>query len=203
MFYQLTKYLVQYNNVSIPEIGSFKLLQQPARLDVAEKLVYPPSYSLLHDHNDHVGYHQSQHLFEFNNDGAGSDQLIQFGKGFRKSLTLNKFSWSGMGVFENGEIGPISFQPNEILIDGLQPIVANKVLRENVQHTVLVGENEVLKGGILDEIVAPANRKKVAVIAGWILAALAAAFIIFYLYNQGFQSPASGTTMKAVPASAK
>ena len=200
MFAQLTKYLVHYHNVSIPEVGSVKLQREPARHDVAEKLIYPPLYSIKFDRSENVKKHQLEYIaVESGSDlNAVEHKLQKLGKEFRTEVQLKSFSWNKIGLFTDRNATALSFQPTAIVIEVLQPIVANKVIRGNAQHTVLIGENEMLKGGILDEIIAPVKRKKYVLLIGWMLVLLAIAFIVFYLYSEGFQSLSSGTRIKAV-----
>lgn len=58
MFSAATKYLIQKRSLRIPQVGSFTIVQQPATLDIAEKLMYPPLYSYDYA-TDNAGYQQA------------------------------------------------------------------------------------------------------------------------------------------------
>ena len=57
------------------------------------------------------------------------------------------FYWKGFGWlrFTSDEM---SFEPDEIRLEALQPMSAERVLRKNVQHSVLVGDQEITSGQV-------------------------------------------------------
>ena len=57
MYQQLAKYLSQFKQVSIPQVGTFELVQQSAMLDVASKLIQPPTYLPQYSDKDFVILH--------------------------------------------------------------------------------------------------------------------------------------------------
>jgi hypothetical protein len=74
------------------------------------------------------------------------------------------------------------------------PVQANRVIRENAHHSVLVGEREMHSGDtsyINSET--KAISRSIPVIIGWIIAVLAVAFIGYYLYKNNFHPFSSGT----------
>ena len=62
VFNQLTKYLVQYKRVSIPSVGTILLVQQPAQLNVADKIIEPPTVSAELREDVVVPEHQLKYL---------------------------------------------------------------------------------------------------------------------------------------------
>lgn len=202
MFQQLTKYFTQYKQVSIPEVGSFELVYQSATLDVANKLLQPPSYFTNYSKTDLVKEHQLNFLaVHLQTDKPSVEkQLIQFGKELKNQIQSDSFLWKGIGRLENRDTR-ILFHPDYAETEVLQPIVAERVLREDAMHTVLVGEKEVQRSHVPETAIDSLRKKPVAIIVGWILAVLAIGAILFMLYRGNFQSTATGNKWKVTPSS--
>jgi hypothetical protein len=126
------------------------------------------------------------------------EELENFGNELRKRIQQEIFFWKGVGKLEAADAKMV-FHPDVLEIKGLQPIPAEKVLRKNVQHTVLRGEQEVVSGSFYEEEKIIAKRKSLVVTIGWIVVVLAVAISIFYLYQNGLKATASGTEMKVEP----
>lgn len=201
MFQQLTTYLAQYKQVSIPQVGSFELVLQPATLDVASKLIEPPLYLPQYSVKDFVPEHQLNFLaLDLNtNREQVKERLEDFGKELKRKIQYEVFSWKGIGRLENAD-KELVFYPDDLLIKGFQPVPAKKVLRKNVQHTVLRGEQEVISASFYDEEKKIVKKRSISSLAGWIVVILSVAFIGFYVYKEGFRTTSSGTRMKVVPA---
>lgn len=202
MFQQLTKYLTQFKQVSIPEVGSFELVYRSATLDVGKKLLQPPSYFTNYSNSDFVKEHQLNFLAaNLQTDKPSVEkQLAQFGKELKKRIQAGSFLWKGIGRLENKDT-QILFHP--YLSDapaGLQPLNAEKIIREDALHTVLVGEREVQKSHLQETVIDSFRKKPVAIIVGCILAAIAVGFILYMLYKGNFQATATGNKWKIVPS---
>jgi hypothetical protein len=197
VYQQLATYLQQYKQVSIPQVGSFELIPQPAILDVASKLILPPLYLPQYSNKDSVKEHQLNFLaLDLNTDkDIVREQLENFGRELKTKIQGGALAWKGVGRLESEEAKMI-FHPDVIEIRGLKPIAAEKVLRKNVQHTVLRGEQEVLSASFHDEEKKIGKKKSVGSLVGWIVVALSVVFIAVYLYSNGFKTTASGTKMK-------
>lgn len=200
MYQQLAKYLSQYKQVSIPQVGTFELVPQPSTLDVASKLIYPPSYATRYSDSVSVKDHQLNFLaLDLN---AGRDQALEelenFGRELKRKIQGGVFSWKGIGKLEATDAATV-FHP-EVGISGLKPIPAEKVLRKNVQHTVLRGEQEVLSASFYDEEKTFRKRIYVPTLIGWIAVLLSVVFILYFVYRNNFNATSSGTRMKVAPA---
>ena len=204
MFPSLTQYLLQYKRVAIPHIGQFELISSPAALDIADRLIYSRSYAAHFKQEDGVGEHQLHYLAAIaqTDETRVSEQLQAFGTQLKQHIQQEDFEWKGIGRFEWSGATGIAFQPATIQVAGWQPVPANKVLRENVQHTVLVGEQEVQYTAEQQEVLQTGTHKKrrtVWIVAG-LLAIAAAAFIAYYFYMHGFNASATGYQRKATIA---
>jgi hypothetical protein len=196
---QLARYLLQFHQVHIPSVGTIRLVQRPASLDVASKLIHPPSFTLDFSEDGWLGKHQLWHFsthLHFD-EGATRDALQDAGVQLRRAIEKAPFTWNGIGTF--------SYYNQEILFEPqqhkpvLQPLPAERVVREGVQHSVLVGDQVVLSNGTRDIEEAVEKSWNWRLIAGWAAVILSLFFILFYLYQHQFQSTASGLQDELVP----
>jgi hypothetical protein len=85
----------------------------------------------------------------------------------------------------------IVFEPESIHLSSLQAVPAQKVMRENVQHNVLVGDREVSRQAT-DVVGESFSRRPLFITIGWIVLGLAVAAIAVVLYLGKFQITSSG-----------
>lgn len=201
MYQQLAKYLSQYKQVSIPQVGTFELVPQSATLDVASKLIYPPAYATRYTDAVSVKEHQVNFLAIDLNTGRDQvmEELENFGRELKRKIQAGVFSWKGIGRLETKETNTV-FHPEVFVSDGLKPIAAEKVLRKNVQHTVLRGEQEVLSASFYDEEKTFRKRVHVPTLVGWLAVALSVLLIAYFIYRDNFSPTSSGTKTKVAPA---
>ena len=192
MLPQLTRYLLQFHHVYIPQVGTIRLVQQPARLDVANKLLYPPYFTIQHAQEGWLTKHQ---LWYFGNqlhfdDVATRNSLEDIGTQLKRSIEQQAFDWHGIGTFSLQD-QRVQFQPHQHP-DLLQPVTAERVLRENVQHTVLVGDQLVVSDKNTEHIAAAEHHWNWSRIAGWAAVILCLFYILFYLYQHQFSATSTG-----------
>ena len=135
----LTKYLLQYRTVTIPHVGTIQLVQHPSQLDVADKIIQPPSFSAEIKREENVSAHQLNFLDHFLKRGHHSvlHDLKQFGDGLHDKINGPGFEWNGFGTLDS------KTQSFSIPVEGLYAITAERVMREN---PVLKNDPENLTG---------------------------------------------------------
>jgi hypothetical protein len=192
----LTRYLIQFQQVHVPTVGTLKLVQQPASLDVANKIIHPPQFTLRFSEDGWLTKHQLWYfgtLLEANETGT-REALQDAGLQMRKAIERAAFTWNGLGTFTYID-HKIQFEP-QLQEPVLQPVAAERVLREGVQHSVLVGDQVVFSNGTSEVIEQDVKHRNWAMVAGWAAVVLAIFFIVFYLYQHHFQSTATGLQNK-------
>ncbi|ANE49900.1 hypothetical protein [Flavisolibacter tropicus] len=194
MLTTLTTYLLQHKQVAIPGIGSFELKHQPATLDFASRLILPPSKTVVFDQHDSVNDQQIAFMSEAMNMGSSevSQQLQALGQQLKQAISQKAFEWNGIGRLEEGATG-IVFQ--SLLQNKLTSVEAHKVMRENVSHTVTVGDKE-MQSNEAAELLHEETRSSYLMIIVWILIALALLFIGYLFYVKGFSPLSSGSQQK-------
>ena len=165
---------------------------QSPQLDVADKRISSPAYRIQHNSNDQIPDHQ--YLF-FSRDGMERDNLkhefFSFGDRMRRQIQNSPFYWKGLGTLRYSS-EEMLFEPDDITLEALQPISAEKVLRKNVQHNVLVGDREITSHKVTEAVTRVEYKRPWFMIAGWILLGLAIVAIILYLYSKNFQTSSTG-----------
>jgi hypothetical protein len=194
----LTKYLLQYRRLSIPNVGTFKLVQQPAEFNVVDKLVLPPEFLLNWSHNDSLPEHQLSYLAASvkADKEAVRDELEQFGGKFKTKIEKESLSWKGIGTLKKDN-GVVVIEKELLQPEGLNAVPAHRILRENVEHSMLVGDQQMTSQQVTDSLSQGDKKRSYIVIIGWILFALTLLAIVFLLYKNGFNPLSSGLKMKA------
>ena len=193
----LTKYLVQYKRVCIPHIGTFEIVQQSPQLLIADKTISAPVFTTRYVNNDRVPEHQVHFIASCEHATKESleEELSLFGRNLKTSIQNSPFYWNGFGTlrFASSEL---VFDPQNIQFDSLQYIPAKKVIRENAQHHVLVGDRQMMSSGQSSQVIEENVEKKPApsmeMFIGWIVLFVTVALIVYLLIIGNFQPGISG-----------
>jgi hypothetical protein len=165
---------------------------QSPQLNIADKLILPPSYITRYVKEDQVPEHQFQF---FSSTGIEKENLRQelasFGEQLKRRIQNSPFYWKGFGTLRYSS-SEVSFQPDEFRSEALQPIRAERVLRENVQHQVLVGDQEMTSQQVTEALKPVEDDRPWFIMAGWTLFILSVIVIIIILYMKNFQTTSTG-----------
>ncbi|MGN6399900.1 MAG: hypothetical protein ACTHMD_05570 [Flavisolibacter sp.] len=189
----LTKYLLQYRRLSIPHVGTFELVQQSPEFNVVDKLISPPSFRLNWNNNDVLTDHQLSYLaasFHSNKEKI-REELDALGKRIQSNAQKKAFNWNGIAALQ-ADNGKFEVERDLLQLDGLETVPAHKIIRQNVEHSMLVGDQQMTSQQMTDAFRKKQKRKSYAVVIGWVLFFLTLVAIIFLLYKSGFNPLASG-----------
>ena len=145
MFQLFYKYLILNKKAIIPGLGVFYIGQKPARLDFANKVFTAPELQINLKDQPSVADNKMC-AFIARENGIGEPEAIShfndFSNEIMKSLKENsKAELPGLGfLLQNGE-GKIFFKPTNILKDYFPDVAADRIIREHVEHAVLVRES--------------------------------------------------------------
>jgi hypothetical protein len=194
---QLTKYLLQYRRVSIPSVGTIQLVQKPPQLNVVDKVILPPSYSAQIIAEETIPEHQLNFLSAtLKEERSGVlRSLTELGERLKARMQSEGFDWKGIGLIRQS--GESVFVP----AIALEPVPAERVLRQNAEHSVLVGDQHMTSTQIAGwkEGTVIESKRSIFVIIGWILLLLSILFIVFILYQGKFRIISTGS--KQAPTS--
>ena len=122
-----------------------------------------------------------------------------FSASFKKELSeQKKVVWEKVGTFKNDGAGNLRLD-SEVTAPGEQTVIAEKVIRQKAEHTILVGEQE-RSAAEMEEYFAdtPAKRNYTSLIAA-ILVVIAIIFIGWYFSEKGFTPSAAGNNSVLKP----
>ncbi len=204
MYGELYQYFIQHRQLPVPGIGTFLLERKPALSDFPNKIINAPTYSII---LKNAADTPAKSFFNWLAAAFGisdRDAVIRFNDfvyNLKQRLTQgDKIHWNGVGVLSAGLAGEIKFEPE---LDNTQveaPVKAEKVIRENAQHTVRVGEDERTSAEMIDYLSQPAEKRKYWWALALAMALLAIMFIGWYLSAHGLATSAAGNSNKIEPA---
>lgn len=142
----LNGYLIQHKSISIPGLGTIYLERLPAMNDFTNRQIHPPSYKFRFDKYFDA---PDKDFFTFlaNNKDIPEYEAIkqynEFAYDLRNRIRhQEKFDWPSVGVLSQELSGEIHFESSDP--DAyLTPVTANRVIRQDAQHAILVGEKEM------------------------------------------------------------
>lgn len=142
----LNGYLIQHKSISIPGLGTIYLERLPAMNDFTNRQIQPPSYRFRFDKYFDA---PDKDFFTFlaNNRNIPEYEAIKQYNEFAYELRnrirhQEKFDWPSVGVLSQELSGEIHFESSDP--DAYLPAVtANRVIRQDAPHPVLVGEKEM------------------------------------------------------------
>jgi hypothetical protein len=200
----LYQFLIQYKRLSLPGVGSLIILRQPAQSDFFNKAFSAPAFSFAFDQKHDA---PSKKLFSWLSAllGCSEDEAIKKINDFcidlkNKLHEQKNIQWSGVGAFKTDEEGNIRFEPAAKKFVFEKDLIAEKVLRANPEHRMMVGEVEKTSSQMTELLSQPEEVKK----SNWwvwplILAIIAITFIGWYFSTHGLQTNSSGLQHKVNP----
>jgi hypothetical protein len=191
----LTRYLLLYKRLCIPRVGTFEIVQQAPEYTVVDKLIHPPRYSVRHLPTEQVTDHQLDYIAaqSSHNKETARNELNLLGDNIRYLADGKSFNWKGIGALRL-KGGTINFENLFSTVEGFENIPAHKVLRENVEHSRLVGDRQttsVLKSKSLTN-----SKWALSLKWGWIILGLTLLVIVIILYMNHFSPFGAGLKLK-------
>jgi len=220
MYEVLYKFLVKYKTLDLPGIGTVILRVQPSQSRFVDQSFLPPKYFVAFEQDRAVAdvdshgqsamtqkrIAPSRKLFSWlavNYGVTEREAIVRFNDfviELRKELGAGKtIAWRGIGNLQKGPGGEIEFHADKTGQPWLQQTVAKKVIRENAEHTMLVGETEKTSAQMSEMLLNPRSVKdKRAYWWVWPLAVIIGIFIFlgWYFSEHGISGNATGNNHK-------
>ena len=142
----LYKYLILNGSMSIPDFGSFEVFTHHALNDFPSKKLLPPRQSIrfkkeiTHNFVPLINYLQPRI-------NATEDHIVRLLRDFsdqlkKKIYAEEQVDWDGIGSLITSPNGEINILTKADQADYYEEKGYKQVLRENYQHSVLVGDEE-------------------------------------------------------------
>lgn len=180
----ITKYFALNQTLSLPGIGSFLVETEPVQIDFANKSILPSKNKIIFTNDKiqpgkdffvflseelHVDEKQAENKF------AAYTSLLQ-----NELSETHKLYFKGIGNLTKHSGGTSNFQPEDEI--HFSPVLtAERVIRKNASHKVIVGEHERTSEEMHTALHGDKKVKKERWwIAATVLALIGIAAIIFY-----------------------
>ncbi len=203
MFQLLHKYVILHGKLSLPEVGVIVLERNPASIDTVNKTIINPSWQFRF-----LNTREKTHADVFawlakTMNISVTDAVVEltnFSFGIKNKLNNGEIiNWKGIGVFKKGLGDEIKFEPEHLELDFVQPIVAEKVIREKAYHSVRVGDNQRSS----EEMEKLLNKKKINKSLAWVFMLItgivAISFLAVYYVKNDMEFSAFRNQQKIIP----
>ena len=193
----LNNYLVQHNSISIPGLGTIHVERIPAQTDFVNKQLLPPS---LHYRFDKFFDSPDKEFFSYLascNKVADYEAIRlynEWANNLRNRIRAEEpVHWEGVGTLRKDVSGEILFDPVSITPPFHKPVRAERVIRTNALHTMLVGDKEITNREMNEFLGEEVHVEKESWwIYAMLIAAVAFILIFFHFYKNGVRSESIG-----------
>jgi hypothetical protein len=197
MYGELYQYFIQHKRLNLPGIGLFLLERKPAQGDFPNRIIIAPSWSVVMQQTNDKPGNQFFHWLAKALGIPDRDAIANF-NAFSSELQSQlsegkKIIWEGMGVLTKGLAGEVRFEPawKDQVFEA--PVDAVKVIRENAQHAVRVGEDEKTSVQMIEYLNQPAARRNYWWAWALALGLLSIMFIGWHFSERGVSTAATGS----------
>jgi nucleoid DNA-binding protein len=140
----IQKYFALNRSVTLPGIGSFSVETQNAKLDFIDKTLYAPVYKICY--NKYDAPDEKFYRFLSRETGVEENNAAEDLKNFSDSLKeqLKKdhsITLPGIGTLKKNALH-YDFVAENAVQKYFPTITAERIIRQNAEHTVKVGEDE-------------------------------------------------------------
>jgi len=146
MYTILNRYLFLHKSIPVPGLGTICMESQPANIDASTRSIQPPVYRFRFDKfSDSPDKNLFNYLSAQQNisDYEALRQYNDFAYSLRDRLNyFREAPWEGLGILKKDDLGEIHFETSIVNPFFLQPVPAEKVVRANAKHMLLVGDRE-------------------------------------------------------------
>ena len=187
MYYVLNKFLSLQHHLSLPGIGNFTVETKPAYIDIANREI-EPGISQINFSNEQLP--ADKLFFHFLTQELNIDevQAIRRFTDFIAHLQTDikdgkEIFFKGLGKLKKQSPSTLYFEP-EPITKCLPALPAERIIRKNITHTVMVGEAEKTS----DEMHAALQEEKAVIVEDrWWIPAIILGLIgiaaLIYYYN--------------------
>lgn len=196
----LTSYLLQNKSISIPGLGSMYIERIPAQTDFVNKRILPPDYHFRFDkYFDAPDKEFFAYLAQQMNraDYEAIKWYNEWAYDLRNRIRDGEeVEWKNVGVLKKDVTGEIVFEAAGAIDTLQEPAPANRVIHSHAQHTMLVGDHEVVREFTTDDPEYVPIDTYVEKESWWlyalIIAAIALSVIFFHFYKNGVNVSSTG-----------
>jgi len=186
MYQYIHKYFALNKNVTLPGIGSFNVETKPAKLDFINKTLHSPA-PVIH-YNKYYKADKRFYNFLSKETGVNESNIVNNFNRFTERLKEQLESscileLQGIGTLTKNASG-YSFVADNTVQYFFHDAVAERVIRQNAEHTVKVGEEHKTSTQMHRELRQKAVKKDNWFVTAIILGAIGiVAIVLYYLFK--------------------
>jgi hypothetical protein len=197
MYAILNRYLFLNKSIPVPGLGTICMESQPAAIDASTRSILPPAYRFRFDKffdspdKDLFTYLSAQQNIS---DYEALRQYNDFAFSLRDRLNyFREAPWEGLGILKKDDMGDIHFETSISNPFFLQPVPAEKVVRANAKHMMLVGDRERSNSEMSDWFAEePVHGNRLWWLVALIGGIAAALVILFHFSSHGWNVGSTG-----------
>jgi len=207
MYEYLYRFLIKYKKLDLPGIGTIVLHVQSSRSEFADRHFSPPGHFFTLEKEDEIPRGKLFSWLALHFGITDGEAVIQFNEFIfdlgRKLKQGKEIHWEKIGSFQKELSGEIKFSNRAEELSWLESVPAQKVIRENVEHRMLVGEVEKTSTE-MNELLNSVQNAKTYHWWVWPVAVIIAIFVFlgWYFSEHGITSASTGNHTKISPADA-
>ena|SRR6185312_2497281 len=202
----ITSFIVQSKECKLPQIGKFNVVVTPSESDIANKQITAPTFKIIFSPREEkisdglIKYVAARKKIGI----AEAVTEIQNWCGSIKAKLKNgeEILLAPLGSLKKGATGNLFVQTESSALF-FEPVAAERVIRKNSEHAMLVGDKETTSSAMnqfYNEVIASKNQTWK--IVAFILLVIALVLLFFYFYGHPFSISELGNHQKVVPPSA-
>ncbi len=193
----LNRYLIQHKSISIPGLGTIQADTKPASIDAAGRCAMPPTVSFRFDSYFDAPDKEFFSYLARKTKISDYDALRNynaFAYTLRDKLNQQRSAvWEGLGTLIKDDNGQISLVTTRTDPDFIREVPAEKVVRTDAEHRLLVGDRERTSSEMTqwftEEPVPGRNRWWLAAV---IIAVVSILLAVLHLSTHGWNIGATG-----------
>lgn len=207
MYEYLYRFLIKYKKLDLPGIGTIVVRTQSSRSEITDRHFSPPGYFFALETGDEIPRGKLFSWLSSHFRITDSEAVIRFNEFIfdlvRKLKEGKEIHWQKVGSFQKELSGEIKFTSVQEELSWLESVPGQKVMRENVEHRMLVGEVEKTSTEMNELLNSVPNGKKYHWWV-WPGAVIVAIFIFlgWYFSEHGITNGSTGNHTKSSPANA-
>ncbi len=202
----ITSFIVQSKECKLPQIGKFNVVVTPSESDIANKQITAPTFKIIFSPREEkisdglIKYVAARKKIGI----AEALKEIQNWCGSIKAKLKNgeEILLAPLGSLKKGATGNLFVQTESSALF-FEPVAAERVIRKNSEHAMLVGDKETTSSAMnqfYNEVIVSKNQTWK--IVAFILLVIALVLLFFYFYGHPFSISELGNHQKVVPPSA-
>lgn len=200
----ITSYLVQKKECNLPGIGDFKINITPARLDVANKKMFPPEAEIVFTEGDvHLRKNLVKYIANQQNvdEQQAAENITRWCHNVSESLDAGeKIIFESIGSLQKNAAGNI-FLHSKNQNSFYEAVTAHRVIHKDEDHAVLVGDRETTSAAMSEYYKAETVFERKISWKTWamVLFGLSLLSLIMHFSYHGFTTAGTGNQISISP----